>query len=412
VSAGRGSAADLSRRARSLEVSPTVAVAQEAAALRAGGVRVLDFSVGEPDQPTPAHVCAAATAALAAGRTRYTAAAGLPELRAAVAKRYQQDFHMGFSVDEVVITTGGKQALYLACQALLDRGAEVIIPTPHWPTFSEAVRLAGGRPVLARTREDEGFRITAAMVAKLTSAHTKALIVNSPSNPTGVVVEQSELMALAELAERRRFSLLFDDTYARLSFGKTPVDLGVVRSAIGERLVVLGTASKTYCMTGWRIGWVLGPKPLVDACTALISHSTQCPATFAQVGAVQALTGSQKTVRELAAEYKRRRDFLYPLLAGAEGVTCVAPGGAFYLFPNVSSCLGPQVPSTLELARRLLRERSVAVVPGEGFGAPGYFRISFARPMEELREGAERIVGFLTALREPRRALGSSRKAG
>jgi aspartate aminotransferase len=410
VSAGRGSGADLSRRVRSLEVSPTVAVAQEAAALKARGVRVLDFSVGEPDQPTPAHVSAAATAALEAGRTRYTGAAGLPELRAAVARRYRQDFRSDFADHEVVITSGGKQALYLACQALLDRGDEVIVPTPHWPSFSEAVRLAGGRPVMARTHEDDGFRLSAALVAKATSVHTKALIVNSPSNPTGAVIDERDLAAIADLAERRRFTVIYDDTYARLSYRRGQPDLGALRRAIGERLVVLGTASKTYCMTGWRIGWVLGPKTLVDACTALISHSTQCPATFAQVGAVVALTGPQKPVRALVAEYKRRRDFLHPIFAATPGVTCFKPGGAFYLFPNVSGYLDPRLPTSLELAHRLLREQNVAVVPGEGFGAPGYLRISFARSMDELREGAERIVAFLAGLRDGVGARG--RKVG
>jgi len=265
--------------------------------------------------------------------------------------------------------------------------------------------------VMARTREDEGFRLSGALVAKVVSAHTKALIVNSPSNPTGAVIDERELAAVAELAERRRFTILYDDTYARLTFARGQPDLGALRKTIGERLVVLGTASKTYCMTGWRIGWVLGPKTLVDGCTALISHSTQCPATFAQVGAVVALTGSQKPVRELVAEYKRRRDFLYPILAAAPGVSCIKPDGAFYLFPNVSAYLGPRLPTTLELAGRLLRERNVAVVPGEGFGAPGHLRISFARSMEELREGADRIVAFLAGLRQGAVAR-EGRKAG
>jgi aspartate aminotransferase len=396
----------LSRRVRSLEVSPTVAMAQRAAALAAKGERILDFSVGEPDQPTPAHIRAAATAALETGRTRYTSSAGIPELRAAVAERYAADFGVSFAPQEVVITTGGKQALYLACQALLDRGDEVIVPAPCWPTFTEAARLAGGAPVLVSLREDKGFKLTARMIARAVGPRTKAVIVNSPSNPTGAVVPRSELLAIARLARRRGFTLLYDDTYARLDFTSSDGNgqgdgLQELRDIAGDRLVVLGTASKTYCMTGWRIGWVLGPRALVDACTAIISHSTQCPASFAQVGAVEALRGPQEGVRQLAAEYRRRRDLIHPTICGIPDVSCVRPEGGFYLFPNLKKYLGGAVPDTLELARRLLEEHRVAVVPGEGFCAPGHVRISFARSMPELEEGGRRIVSFLRSLRQP-----------
>jgi len=396
-----GSATDLSRRALSLEVSPTVAVAQRASAMKAKGEPVLDFSVGEPDQPTPRHIAAAATAAIEAGQTRYTPAAGLPALRAAVALRYRKDFKVSFSDAEVAITTGGKQALYLACQALLDRGDEVVIPSPHWPTFSEAVRLAGARPILVHTHEKDRFQTTARLVSKATSPRTKAVILNSPSNPTGAVIDPEDLLVIGDMAQRRKFTLLYDDTYARLSFGKDGGDvLQDLRDAIGDRLVVLGTASKSYCMTGWRIGWMLGPKPLVDACAALISHSTQCPAAFAQAGAVEALTGPQKFVQELCVEYRRRRDYIHAAVAALPKVSCVSPGGGFYLFPNLARYLGSAVPTTLELSRRLLEEQRVAVVPGEGFAAPGYLRISFARPMEDLKEGVRRLGAFLESLRE------------
>jgi len=398
---GNGSATDLSRRALALEVSPTVAVAQRAAALRAKGEAVLDFSVGEPDQPTPRHISAAATAALEAGQTRYTPAAGLPALRAAVAQRYRKDFKVVFSDSEVAITTGGKQALYLACQALLDRGDEVVIPSPHWPTFSEAVRLAGARPILVHTQEKDGFQVTARLVSKATSPRTKAVILNSPNNPTGAVIDPEDLLVIGDMAQRRKFTLLYDDTYARLGFGRDGGDvLQDLRQAVGDRLVVLGTASKSYCMTGWRIGWVLGPKPLVDACTALISHSTQCPTSFAQAGAVEALTGPQRFVQELCAEYRRRRDFIHAAVAALPKVSCVSPGGGFYLFPNMARYLGADVPTTLELARRLLEQQRVAVVPGEGFAAPGYIRLSFARPLDDLHEGARRLAAFLEGLRE------------
>ena len=394
-----GSAVDLSKKALSLEVSPTVAVAQKAAALKAKGETVLDFSVGEPDQPTPAHVSAAATAALQGGKTRYTQAAGIPELRAAVADRYREDYKLDFSAAETVITTGGKQALYLACQALLDKGDEVIIPTPYWPTFAEAVRLAGGKPILVQTHEKEGFKVTARLISKATTAKTKAVIVNSPCNPTGAVIDAEDLLVIGDMAQRRKFTVLYDDTYAKLIFGKGPEGaLPALRGSIPDRFVVLGTASKTYCMTGWRIGWILGPKPLIEASAALISHSTQCPAAFAQFGAVEALRGPQKLVHDLSLEYERRRDFIHGAVAALPRVSCALPGGAFYVFPNVSRYLGKAVASTLELAARLLDEEKMAVVPGEGFGAPGYLRLSFARSMSDLQEGAKRLQGFMGRL--------------
>ena len=390
------SATPLSRRVLRLEVSPTVAMAARATALKSRGVQVYDFSVGEPDQGTPRHVAAAGVAAIEAGRTRYAPAPGLPELRAAVAARYREDFQVAFAPEEVAITVGGKQALYLAGQALLDAGDEVIVPSPCWPTFTEAVRLAGGRPVLAPTREADGFAVTARLLAKAVGPRTRAVILNSPCNPTGAVVEAEELLAIGRLARRRGFTVVYDDTYAQLVFSR-PRDWGLqaLRDLLGERLVILGTASKSYCMTGWRIGWVLGPRAVVDACAALASHSTQSPATFAQLGAVTALTGPQEFVGELLLEYRRRRDFVHEALLAIPGVSCVLPRGGFYAFPNLRRYLSREIPTTLELGRRLLEEKQVAVVPGEGFSAPGYLRISFARPLQDLREGVRRIAEFL-----------------
>jgi aspartate aminotransferase len=394
-----GAPLPLSRRIRKLEVSPTVAMGQRAMALRAQGVPVLDFSVGEPDQTTPQQVAQVAAHAVTHGLTRYTPSAGIPELRAAVAERYQADFGVAFAPAEVVVTNGGKHALYSVCQCLLDAGDEVIVPAPFWPTFSEAVRLAGGRPVIVETRERDGFRVTPALIRKAITAKTAAVIVNTPSNPTGAVVDPDDLLAIGRLAKRHGFALLYDDTYAHLSFDGERQPLQRLRDDIGELLVVLGTSSKSYCMTGWRIGWLLAPKPLADAVTALVSHSTQCPNSFAQQGAVAALRGPQEFVAALLEEYRRRRDFIHARLIEIPGLACVKPAGSFYVFPSVERFLGRGVKTSLELAQRLLDERRLAVVPGEGFHAPGYIRISFSRPMEELREGAARIREFLEGLR-------------
>jgi aspartate aminotransferase len=401
------SATDLAPRVRRLEVSPTVAMAQRAAELRAKGVYIFDFSVGEPDQATPPHVTAAAVAALEAGRTRYAPSAGLPELRAAVAARYKKDFKLAFTPEEVTITVGGKQALALVCQALLDRGDEVVIPSPHWPTFGEAARLAGGRPIFVQTQEKDGFKVTARLISKATSPRTRLVILNSPCNPTGAVVEPEDLLVIGDMAQRRKFTVVWDDTYAHLLYGRHDHSaLHALRDSVGDRFVLVGTASKTYCMTGWRIGWVLGPRALAEACSALASHSTQSPATFAQVAAVEALNGPQRVVQGMLTEYRRRRDFVHSALTAISKVSCVEPEGGFYVFPNLARYLGAEISSTVELARRLLDEKGVAVVPGEGFGAPGYVRLSFARSLEELREGVRRLAALLARLRGDKAAVG------
>ena len=394
-----GSELGLSRRARAMPLSATIKVSQAAAALRASGVPLLDFSVGEPDQDTPTHVVAAGARALAEGRTRYAPPAGIPELRAAVAARYREDVGLDFAAEEVAISCGGKQALFNVCQMLLDPGDEVIVPTPHWPTFPEAVRLAGGRPVFVTCRERDGFELRVASIRRALGPRTRALIVNSPNNPTGAVVDADQWLALGRLAQKRGFTLIYDDTYAKLSYGRTSTEVfAALRRTIPGRFVVVGTASKTYCMTGWRIGWTLGPRALAEACAALASHSTQSPATFAQYGALAALTGPQHGVAERAAEYRRRRDLIYRAVVAIRGVSCVEPAGAFYVFPNVKRFLSSRVPTSLALASRLLADQQIASVPGEGFGAPGYLRISFARPLAELEVGAGRIRRFLEGL--------------
>jgi aspartate aminotransferase len=392
---GRSGESALAARARRLEVSPTVAMSARARALAAKGVRVLDFTVGEPDQPTPAHVVEAAKAALDAGRTKYAPASGLPELRAAVARRYREDQGIGFATEDVVVTVGGKQALALAYSAIVERGSEVVVPTPAWPTFAEAARIAGGSAVLVPTSAKAGFRVTARAIAKALTPRSRAVVVNSPSNPTGAVIAPEELLALARLAREKGFWLLYDDTYAQLVFepGGTP-ELQRVKEAAGGRFVVVGTASKSYCMTGWRIGWLIGSRALADAATALNSHSVQGPATFAQLAAAAALTAPQDAVHALAMEYRSRRDFVHAAVAALPGVVCTRPEGGFYVFPDVSRWLSKETPDTTALCSRLLEEKGVAVVPGEGFHAPGFFRLSFAAAFEDLQEGARRLAEF------------------
>lgn len=389
----------LARRLAKLMPTPTMAMAQAAAALKAQGRSVLDFSVGEPDQPTPQAVVEAGQAALRAGRTRYTSSAGLPELRQAVVQAYERDFAVRFEPSEVAIACGGKQALFLTAQALFGPGDEVLVPAPYWPTFPEAVRLAGAKAVIVPLDERDGFRLSPRALRGYLTPKTRALVVNTPSNPTGVTVSAEDLLDLARLARRRKLTLLYDDTYARLMLeDQGPSVLQEARRLAGARFVVLGTASKTYCMTGWRIGWVLGPAALAEACATVASHSTQAPATFAQYAAASALTGSQAEVQALVAEYRRRGALMYAGVQALPGLRCVRPQGAFYVFPDISSRLSRALPTSVALAERLLRDEGVATVPGEGFGLRAHLRLSFARPMDELQEGLQRLENFLARL--------------
>jgi aspartate aminotransferase len=370
-------------------------MAAKARALKAKGVRVLDFTVGEPDQPTPRHVAEAGKAAIDAGQTKYAPASGIPDLRSAIVERYRADFGVSFATEEVTVTVGGKQALALLYQAILDGGSEIVIPIPAWPTFSEAARVVGGRPVYVQLSVKDGFRVTARAVARAVGPKTRAVMVNSPSNPTGAVIDPAELLKLAQLARQRGFWLLYDDTYGHLVFSEGgPGQLQEVKDAADGRLVVLGTVSKSYCMTGWRVGWVIGPKALADATAALNSHSVQGPATFAQVAAAHALRAPQDELKKMAAEYKRRRDFVHPRIAAIPGVTCAEPEGGFYVFPDVTRRLTKEMPDTLTLGAKLLEEKQVAIVPGEGFMAPGTFRLSFATAFEDLQEGVSRLEAF------------------
>ena len=391
----------LSRRVESVHISPTVATAARATLLRASGREVLDFSVGEPDQGTPERIRRAASDAMNRGETRYVPSLGVPALRKAVADRYRADDSVSFDPSEVAITLGGKQAYALACEAILDPGDEIVIPTPFWPTFSEAPRLVGGRALFAPLDPKRGFEFDPDIILKKVGKKTRALVINSPSNPTGAIVSQKAMVEMAGFLKRKapRAFLIYDDTYARLRFvDSSPQMLPRVREILGDNLMITGTASKTYCMTGWRIGWLLASRAVIQGAAALISHQTQCANSFAEHGAIEALSGPQDFVCELVAEYRVRRDLVVGALAAMPGVSCHSPAGAFYAFPDIRRLLSKDVPDALTFAARLLDERGVAVVAGEGFGCPGFIRISFARSQAELRAGLAKLAAFVDSV--------------
>jgi aspartate aminotransferase len=387
-------------RMSTVQVSATLKVAAEAERLRRAGHSVVDFSAGEPDFPTPEHVKAAAKAAIDANFTRYTAAAGIPELREAICARYKRDYGLDITAAEVLFTVGGKQALFNTALGLFNPGDEVITHAPYWPTIPEQVKLVGAEPVIVQTRSEDGFRVSAeAMLGRITPK-TKAIILNSPSNPTGALIEESEVSAIADEAAKRGIWTIVDLCYEQLIYETVPHNLPkALFDRNRDRTVLCGSASKSYAMTGWRCGWTVAPKELTSVFNIIQGQTTSNITSITQKAALAAISGSQDAVTAMLDEYRQRRDNIHAWLTAHPGIQCVKPKGAFYLFPNISGLLAPGMSST-DFAQALLEKEHVVVTPGEAFDAPGYLRISYATSMEQLREGATRILRFAESLQQ------------
>jgi aspartate aminotransferase len=387
-----------SDRINRIEVSATMAVTAEAAKLRASGAKLVDFGAGEPHFATPRHIKDAGIAAIEENFTKYTVVSGIPDVRRAAVERHASDFGSDYSVDEAVFTTGGKLALFNAIQVLVDHGDEVILPVPYWVSFKDIVRYAGGQNVLLESDESQGFRVTAEMVARLITPRTKVIILNSPSNPSGAVMSAADLTEVVRLAHERGIWVLSDECYVYLNYTGRNFSVGSLRE-FKERIVVLGSLSKTYAMTGWRLGYALGPAAVVSAMSKLQSQSTSNPTSIVQKAAVAALKGPQECVEQMRLEYIELRDHVVKGLRSIPGVTCTLPEGAFYAYPNISAFLGRGgVKSASDVAGRLLREAHVATVPGEGFGTGEHIRVSYATSKAELDRGLERMRKFFAAL--------------
>jgi aspartate aminotransferase len=381
-----------------IEVSATMAVTAEAAKLRARGVKLVDFGAGEPHFSTPRHIKDAAIAAIEGNFSRYTVVSGIPEVRKAIVDRHACDFGSDYAVDEAVFTTGGKLALFNAIQVLVDHGDEVILPVPYWVSFKDIIQYAGGKVVYLETAESENFRITAEAIEQAITPKTKAIILNSPSNPAGSVVSPADLERIVKLAHERKIFLLLDECYVYLQYKGAPISGGSFLEA-KEHVIVLGSLSKTYAMTGWRAGFALGPKAVIAAMSKLQSQSTSSTASLVQKASVAALTGSQECVCEMRADYLRLRDRILTKLSEIPGITCTVPEGAFYVYPNVSAYLGKGgVESAAQLANRLLHEAHVVSVPGEAFGTSEHIRLSYAVCHEDVDEGARRMKQFFSNL--------------
>jgi aspartate aminotransferase len=381
-----------------IEVSATMAITAAALKLKSEGVNLSDFGAGEPHFATPRHIKDAAIEAIEKNFTRYTNVAGVPEVRKAVVDRHACDFGSNYTPDECVFTTGGKLALFNAIQVLVDHGDEVILPVPYWVSFKDIIQYAGGKVVLVESKEEENFRITAKMIEAAITPRTKAIVLNTPSNPSGAVVAPEDLEAIVRLAHKNGIYVLLDECYVYLNFTGQIVSGGSFTDC-KEHIVVLGSLSKTYAMTGWRAGFALGPKPIIAAMSKLQSQSTSNTASMVQRASIAALSGSQQCVTEMRADYIKLRDQVLEGFKSIPGLTCTVPQGAFYVYPNVKNFIGKGgIRSASDLAAKLLSEAHVVVVPGEAFGTDEHIRLSYAVSHDVVNEGVKRMREYFATL--------------
>ena len=379
----------LAKRVGRLSPSPTMAVSDEANRLRSEGREVVDFSIGEPDFNTPDNIKGVGHRAIDDNFTRYTSAPGIKDLREAVVEKYRRQYGVDYSVPEVVISCGAKHTLFNLAFALFEEGDEVLLPVPYWVTFPEQFKMVGAVPVEVMTREEDDFVLRAsALEAKVTS-RTRAMVVNTPNNPTGAVIPAEEMNRIVDLALDRDLMIIFDECYEFFVFdGNRHTSLAQYADRARHVSLLVNTASKTYAMTGWRIGYLVAPREVARSVSNVQSHSAN-PASVSQKAALESILGSQDSVSQMIAEYERRRRYVVERLNGMPGLSCATPGGAFYAFPNISSYFGSEVRDSVEFSTWLLRQSGVAVVPGSAFGMEGHVRISFATSMENLVTGMD-----------------------
>jgi aspartate aminotransferase len=387
-------------RINRIQISPTSAVINAAEQLRAKGVDIADFGPGEPDFPTPDHIKKAAIAAIESNKTKYTPTAGIMPLREAICAWHKRELKSNYHPKECAVSVGGKHAIFNVVSILVQRGDEVIIPAPYWVSYPDIVKYAGATPVFVETFPENGFSVTAAAIEKAITPKTRLLIVDSPSNPTGAVVPPDEYEKILALCRKRDIWLIGDECYSHFVYEPNrPYSIACTPGS-KDRVIIIGSVSKTFAMTGWRIGYTLAPAELIQALIKLQSQSTSNPTSVAQYAALAAMTGPMDSVPVMLAEYARRRQRIVNGLLSIHGVTCEWPGGAFYAFPNLKAHLAggtsqPVASDCTDLARLLLDKARVAVVPGTGFGAPGYLRLSYATSIERIEEGLRRLEKFL-----------------
>jgi aspartate aminotransferase len=400
------SANPLSRRAIACAPSPTLAITAKANQLKADGFDVVAFGAGEPDFDTPQHIKDAAVEALAKGFTKYTPSAGIPALKNAICEKFARDNGVEYKPNNVIVSCGGKHSLYNIFQALCDEGDEVVIPAPYWVSYPEQVKLAQGVPVILNTSDSTGFAPTISQIEKAITPRTKIFVLNSPSNPTGAMWSEETIRVLAELAVIKGFYLISDEIYEQITYdGNNALCVASLSPEVKKQTITVNGMSKTYSMTGWRIGYAAAEAEIVSAMGRIQDNVTSNPTSIAQYAALAALTGSQEFLKEWVAEFDRRRVTITDGLNAIPGITCRKPEGAFYVFPNISGVLGKRVGERHittgdDFADYLLTEAQVAVVPGSGFGAPNYMRLSYATSMENIQKGIARIAEAVARLEE------------
>jgi len=397
---------ELSKRVRQLSPSPTLVITAKALSMRAQGLDVIGFGAGEPDFDTPDHIKKAAIQALDGGFTKYTPVGGIEELKDAIIAKFRKDNGIPYERSQILVSCGGKHAIYNLAQALFDVGDEVIIPAPYWVSYPPIVELAGATPVIVATSEEEGFKVPPERLREVITPKTKALILNSPCNPTGSMYEREELEALAEIILGEGIYVISDEIYEKIVFdGYRFTSIASLDPDLRERTIIVHGVSKTYSMTGWRIGFTAGPAELIKAMTSIQSQSTSNPTSIAQKAATVALSGPQESVTEMVHVFQERRNLIAQRLTAIEGVSCFNPQGAFYVFPDFSSWFGrtyqgKKVTNSMEMADYLLSTSHVALVPGVSFGAEGYLRLSFATATEDIQKGLDRIEEALSLLNQ------------
>ncbi len=386
----------LSKLAENLKPSATVAITTKAKEMRSKGIDIIAFSIGEPDFDTPDYIKAAAKKAIDEGFTKYTPASGVKELRDAVCKKFERDNNLKFSPDEIIATSGAKQAISLVLQVMCEAGDEVVIPSPYWVSYPEQVKLTGAKPVIVPASEKDGFKLSVDALAAAVTERTKLIILNSPSNPTGVVYDKSELEAIAEIVLSKGIFVISDEIYEKIVYGVEHVSIASLGKDIKERTIIVNGVSKTYAMTGWRVGYAAGDREIISAMIKLQSQLTSHPDSIAQMAALAAIEGPQDEVTAMRVEFEKRRDYIVDRVRKIGALSCVKPEGAFYVFPGISSIFGKTIAgrvinSSMDFAELLLDEAKVAVVPGAAFGADANIRISYAASLDKIKEGMDRI---------------------
>jgi aspartate aminotransferase len=389
---------NLSKRVATLTPSKTLAITAKAQQLREEGNDVIGLGAGEPDFNTPEHILEAAKNAMDEGKTKYTPAGGVPALKESIIRKFQADQQLTYEKNEIIVCTGAKHALYTLFQAILDEGDEVIIPTPFWVSYPEQVKLAEGNPVFVEGLETNEFKITPAQLEKAITAKTKAVIINSPSNPTGMIYTREELAALGDVCLKHNLLIVSDEIYEKLTYGEEKhVSIAELSPQLKEQTVIINGVSKSHAMTGWRIGYAAGNNKIIKAMTNLISHSTSNPTSVAQYAAIAAYDGSQQPLEEMNTAFEQRLNAVYDRLTNIEGFTCIKPQGAFYVFPKAINAAKMKGYDTVdEWVEALLEEEKVALVPGSGFGADDYVRLSYATSLDVLNEALDRIERFMS----------------